>query len=109
MTVEWGITLGHFLHALFVVSCWVVFLRVKQVIAFMNNDIKAIYNSPDIANNIHPTSGLFIWGLTSLSTLFRSGSFMGRGNQYTQLVKVLYCKLPAIGEKLPSFLHGVWV
>ena len=32
------------------------------------------------------------------------GSFMGRGNQYIQLVKVLYCKLPTIGEQLPAFL-----
>ena len=32
---------------------------------------------------------------------------MGRGNQYTQLVKVLYYKLPTINEKLPSFPHRV--
>ena len=31
------------------------------------------------------------------------GSFVGRGNQYTQLVKVLYCKLPTIGKQLPTF------
>ena len=34
-------------------------------------------------------------------------SFMGRGNQYIQLIKVLYCKLPTIGKKLPSFQHRV--
>ena len=28
------------------------------------------------------------------------GNFVGRGNQYTQLVKVLYCKLPTISKKL---------
>ena len=28
---------------------------------------------------------------------------MGRGNQYIQLVKVLYCKLPANGKQLPAF------
>ena len=33
------------------------------------------------------------------------GSWKGRGNQYIQLVKVLYCKLPTIGRKLPSFPH----
>ena len=27
---------------------------------------------------------------------------MDRGNQYIQLVKVLYCKLPTIGKQLPS-------
>ena len=31
------------------------------------------------------------------------GSFVGRGNQYIQLVKVLYCKLPTIGKQLPTF------
>ena len=36
-----------------------------------------------------------------------AGSFMGRGNQYIQLVKVLYCKLLTISKKLPSFQHRV--
>ena len=35
------------------------------------------------------------------------GSLMGRGSQYTQLVKVLYCKLPTIGKELPTFPHRV--
>ena len=42
-----------------------------------------------------------------LSTLYRSYnnrySFMGRGNQYIQLVKVLYCKLLTNGKQLPAF------
>ena len=37
----------------------------------------------------------------------RTGSFMGRGNQYLQLVKVLYCKLPTFGKQLPSFAHRI--
>ena len=36
------------------------------------------------------------------------GSFMGRGNQYIQLVKVLYCKLPTISKQPPIFPHKVW-
>ena len=44
--------------------------------------------------------------LTSLSTLYIghifTSSFMGRGNQYIQLVKVLYCKLPTIGKQLAT-------
>ena len=35
------------------------------------------------------------------------GSFMVRGNQYIELVKVLYCKLLTIAKKLPSFLNRV--
>ena len=31
------------------------------------------------------------------------GSFVGRGNQYIQLVKVMYCKLPTNGKQLPAF------
>ena len=27
-------------------------------------------------------------------------NFMGRGNQYIQLCKVLYCKLPTMGKQL---------
>ena len=30
------------------------------------------------------------------------GSFMGRGNQYMWVVKVLYCKLPTNGKQLPA-------
>ena len=32
-----------------------------------------------------------------------TGSFMGRRNQYIQLVKVLYCKLPTNSRQLPAF------
>ena len=35
------------------------------------------------------------------------GSVMGRGNQYIQLVMVLYCKLPTNGKQLPTFPHTV--
>ena len=30
-------------------------------------------------------------------------SWKGRGNQYIQLVKILYCKLPTVGKQLPAF------
>ena len=35
-------------------------------------------------------------------------SSMGRANQYTQLVKVIYCKLQTIGRQLSTFPHRVW-
>ena len=31
------------------------------------------------------------------------GSWKGRGNQYFQFVRVLYCKLPTNGKQLPAF------
>ena len=34
---------------------------------------------------------------------FTTGSFMGRGNQYIQLVKILYCKLWTNGKQLLAF------
>ena len=34
---------------------------------------------------------------------FMTGSFVGRGNQYIQLVKVLYCKLPTSDKQLTNF------
>ena len=37
-----------------------------------------------------------------------TGSFVGRENQYMQLVKFLYCKLMIIGKQLPTFSHKVW-
>ena len=32
-----------------------------------------------------------------------TGSSKGRGNQYKQFIRVLYCKLPANGKQLPAF------
>ena len=49
---------------------------------------------------------LFIWGFTSLSTPqghITAGSWKGRGNQYIQLVKVLYFKVPTNGKELTAF------
>ena len=50
---------------------------------------------------------VFIWGFTLLAThcigLIMMGSFMGSGNQYKQLVKVLYCKLSTNSRELPAF------
>ena len=34
-------------------------------------------------------------------------SFVARGNQFIQLVKVLYCKLLTNGKKIPTFPHMV--
>ena len=31
------------------------------------------------------------------------GNLKGRGNQYIQFVRVLYCKLPTSGKQLPAF------
>ena len=33
----------------------------------------------------------------------RTGSWKGRGDQYIQFVRVLYCKLPTNGMQLPAF------
>ena len=32
-----------------------------------------------------------------------TGTWKGRGNQYIQFVRVLYCKLPTNGKQLPAF------
>ena len=55
---------------------------------------------------------MFIWVLTLLSAhctghITMGSCFMGRGNQYIQLVKVLYCKLPNNSKQLPAFLLEV--
>ena len=38
-----------------------------------------------------------------------TGSFVGGGHQYIQLLKILYCKLLIISYQLPTFPHKVWV
>ena len=34
-----------------------------------------------------------------------TGSWKGRGNQYIEFARVLYCKLPTNGKQLPGFPH----
>ena len=49
---------------------------------------------------------LFIWGLRRFQHCtghITMGSWKGRGNQYIQFVRVLYCKLPTNGKQLPAF------
>ena len=53
--------------------------------------------------------------LFELIRLFQHGTghitksgFVGRGNQYIQLVKILHCKLPTIGKQLPTLQCNVW-
>ena len=38
-----------------------------------------------------------------------TGSWKGRGNQYIECARVVYCKLPTYGKQLPAFpLEPVW-
>ena len=54
-------------------------------------------------------SGIFIYLLRVLRYFqhctghITTGSWKGRGNQYIQFVRVLYCKLPTDGKQLPAF------
>ena len=34
-----------------------------------------------------------------------TGSWKGRGNQYIEFARVVYCKLPTNGKQLPAFPH----
>ena len=52
----------------------------------------------------HRGPGFYIQHCTGHITM---GSFVGRGNQQIQFVKVLYCKLPTIDKQLPTFLQKV--
>ena len=51
--------------------------------------------------------GIYLFGVLSrlqhCTGHITKGSWKGRGNQYIQLVKVLYCKLPTNGKQLPAF------
>ena len=49
---------------------------------------------------------LFIWGFTPFQHFtghITMGSWKGRGNQYIQFVRFLYCKLPTNSKQLPAF------
>ena len=75
--------------------------------------LKSAYNSLIIGPrgyNLHRFSdalGLVnIWvlrGFQHCTGHITRGSWKGRGNQYIQFVRVLYCKLPTNGKQLPAF------
>ena len=44
-----------------------------------------------------------LWLFQHCTCHMTTGSWKGRGNQYIQLVKVLYCKLLTNGKQLPAF------
>ena len=90
-------------------------LRIKKELELRNIGLKyAIFSELGFFSNMLCYSStlcvdiyLFIWILTSLSAHYirhiTTGSFMGIGNQYIHLVKVLYCKLLTNGKQLPDF------
>ena len=62
----------------------------------------------DVASILHNINVSILFGLNVMhfqhcTGHIMTGSFVGRGHQY----KVLYCKLPTISKKLPSFPHKV--
>ena len=55
---------------------------------------------------VHVVLSIYLDFNVAFNTLYghvMTGGFMGRGNQYIQLVKVLYCKLPTNGKQRPAF------
>ena len=55
----------------------------------------------------HPSLCIYLFGVLCrfqhCTGHVTTGSWKGRGNQYIQFVRVLYCKLPTNGKQLPAF------
>ena len=74
-----------------------VFLNIYTCIIFKTNNTKI---------NIFHLFGV-LHSFQHCTCQIPSDSFIGRGNKYIQLVKVLYCKLSTIDKQLPTFPHKV--
>ena len=67
------------------------------------------YNNLDVGPFVKAIVYLFIYLFGVLCHFqhctghITTGSWKGRGNQYIQFVRVLYCKLPTNGKQLPAF------
>ena len=65
--------------------------------------------NPDMTSHVTFTVGdiFYLFGvlrrIQHCTGHITTGSWKGRGNQYIQLVRVLYCKLPTNGKQLPAF------
>ena len=64
-------------------------------------------NCRPMASNYQLSHLIYLFGvlrrLQHCTGHITTGSFTGRGNQYIQLVKVVYYKLPTNGKQLPAF------
>ena len=87
-------------------------LRHKPWAIMFCNEMLVALVAPDLLNVWKP------WPIVKFIYLFgvlrrfqhctghiMTGSWKGRGNQYIQFVRVLYCKLPTNGKQLPAFPH----
>ena len=64
--------------------------------------------SSGVVLSLRSPLNLFIWGLRRFqhcTGYITTGSWKGRGNQYIEFARVLYCKLPTNGKQLPAFPH----
>ena len=95
--------------------CWSFFMNIGQLHG--NHPSQKLYTVSIISHSA-PTRYriyLFIFYLFGVLRRFQhctghitTGSWNGRGNQYIQFVRVLYCKLPTNGKQLPAFtLEGM--
>ena len=65
-----------------------------------------------VSNSLHSNTEFYLYGVLRCfqhcTGHITMGSWKGRGDQYIQFVRVLYCKLPTNSKQLPAFpLEGV--
>ena len=77
---------------------------------FLNNSRAKVFVFLVLKNNVRPRLNSVIVCLLGVLRRFQrctghitTGSWKGRGNQYIQFVRVLYCKLSTNGNQLPAF------
>ena len=63
-----------------------------------SNDMLETQQDSDITSSGFIYLGFYVHCTGHITT----GGWKGRGNQYIQLVRVLYCKLPTNGKQLPA-------
>ena len=81
---------------------WVLSLCASRDHFFSLFFVIIIFLSLDFHDLFH-LFGVFLCHFQHCMCHITTGSWEGRGNQYIQLVKVLYCKLPTNGKPLPAF------
>ena len=68
---------------------------------------KVFRNYTEIRVLIKASQFIYLFGVLRLFQHYAGhitmGSWKGRGNQYIQFVRVVYCKLPTNGKQLPAF------
>ena len=89
-----------------------IYIKQFELDFIIRHDVKCVFTAVNVVGNTWEDRLVFLYLFYLFGVLCRfqhctghitTGSWKGRGNQYIQFARVVYCKLPTNGKQLPAF------